>query len=160
MNINFNNSNNNKYLILLFIVSIFSALVFLASYKDIQWVFANSQVSMKDEMNNMTKMQNQNMMMDSCQMQKMMMEQMNKTGMGMMMGPMMGMAQNMTMPCMMMAPMMIGNQTKMGVTPCLIIMDPSQMQKMMMEHMKDPKHLQMMMEQMNKTGMMMENTNK
>jgi hypothetical protein len=144
MNINFNNSNNNnKYLILLFIVSIFSAIVFLASYKDIQWVFANSQVSMKDEMNNMTKMQNQNMMMDSSQMQKMMMEQMNKTGMGMMMGP-----------------MMIGNQTKMGVTPCLIIMDPSQMQKMMMEHMKDPKHLQMMMEQMNKTGMMMENTNK
>ena len=98
------------------------------------------------------------MMMDSSQMQKMMMEQMNKTGM--MMGPMMGMAQNMTMPCMMMAPMMIGNQTKMGVTPCLIMMDPSQMQKMMMEHMKDPKHLQMMMEQMNKTGMMMENTNK
>jgi hypothetical protein len=71
--------------------------------------------------------------MVSTQMQKMMMEQKNKTGM--MMGPMMGMG-----------PMMM--------------MDPNQMQKMMMEHMKDPKHLQMMMEQMNKTGMMMGKTNK
>ena len=57
---------------------------------------------------------------------------------------------------------MIGNQTMMGVTPCMMMMDPTQMQKMMMEHMKDPKHLQMMMELMNinKTGMTMKKTNK
>jgi hypothetical protein len=43
---------------------------------------------MKDNMNNMMGMQNQNMMMDQSQMQTMM-KQMNKTGM-MGMGPMMG----------------------------------------------------------------------
>jgi hypothetical protein len=154
MNTTFNNRNNNRYLILLSIVSVFSAIVFLASYENIQSVFANSQISMKDQMNNMTTMQNQNMTMVSSQMQKMMMEQMNKTGM------MMGMKQGMMVPCMMMGPMMIGNQTMMGVTPCMMMMDPSQMQTMMMEHMKDPKHWQMMIEQMNKTGMMMEKTDK
>ena len=51
-------------------VSVFSAIVFLASYKDVQSVFANPQV------------------MDPNQMQTMM-KQMNKTGM-MMKGPMMG----------------------------------------------------------------------
>src|SRR5687768_5344455 len=106
MNINFNIRNNNKHLILLFIVSVVSAIGFLASYNNIQSVFANSQISMKDQMNNMTTMQNQNMTMVSSQMQKMMMEQMNKTGM--MMGPMIGMR-----------PMMM--------------MDLNQMQKMMME---------------------------
>ena len=155
MNTTFNNRNNNRYLILLSIVSVFSAIVFLASYENIQLVFANSQISMKDQMNNMTTMQNQNMTMVSSQMQKMMMEQMNKTGM------MMGMKQGMMMmPCMMMGPMMIGNQTTMGITPCMMMMDPTQMQKMMIEHMKEPKHLQMMMKQMNKTGMMMGKTNK
>jgi len=158
MNTTFNNRNNNRYLILLSIVSVFSAIVFLASYENIQLVFANSQISMKDQMNNMTTKQNQNMTMVSSQMQKMMMEQMNKTGM--MMGPMMGMTQGMTMPCMVMGPMMIGNQTTMGITPCMMMMDPTQMQKMMIEHMKEPKHLQMMMKQMNKTGMMMGKTNK
>ena len=68
-------------------VSVFSAIVFLASYEDIQQsVFANPQDTMKDQMNNMMGMQNQNMMMDPSQMQTMM-KQMNKTGM--MMGPMM-----------------------------------------------------------------------
>ncbi len=81
MNIDFNRRNNSKHLILLFIVSLVSAIVFLDSYKDIHSVFANSQFSMKDQMNNMTGMQNPNMMMDPSQMQKMMMEQMNKTGM-------------------------------------------------------------------------------
>ena len=52
MNINFINRNNNRYLILFFMVSVFSAIVFLASYKDIQSVFANPQVTMKDQMNN------------------------------------------------------------------------------------------------------------
>ena len=158
MHTNFNNRNNNKYLILLYIASVFSAIVFLASYENIQSVLANSQISMKDQMNNMTTMQNKNMTMVSSQIQKMMMEQMNKTGM--MMGSMMGMTQGMTMPCMVMGPMMIGNQTMIGVTPCIMMMDPNQMQTMMMEHMKDPKHLQMMMEQMNKTGMMIGKTNK
>lgn len=69
MNINFNNKNN-RYYVLFFMVSVFSAIVFLASYKDVQSVFANPQV------------------MDPNQMQTMM-KQMNKTGM-MMMGPMMG----------------------------------------------------------------------
>ncbi len=87
MNINFNNRNNNRYLILFFTASVFGAIVFLASYEDIQSVFANSQVTMKDQMNNMMGMQNPNMMMDPSQMQTMM-GQMNKTGM--MMGPMMG----------------------------------------------------------------------
>lgn len=86
MNINFNNVNNNRHLILFVMVSVFIAIVFLASYEGIQQsVFANPQVTMKDRMNNMTGMQNQNMMMDPSQMQKMMMEQMNKTGMMMMM---------------------------------------------------------------------------
>ena len=50
MNINFNNRNNNRYLILLFMVSVFSAIVFLASYEDIQQsVFANPQDTMKDQ---------------------------------------------------------------------------------------------------------------
>jgi hypothetical protein len=182
MNIDINNKNNSRYLILLFMVSVFSAIVFLASHENIQQsVFANPQDTMKDQMNNMTGMQNPNMMMDQSQMQKLMMEQMNKTGMmmGSMMGMepmmmdqsqmqklmmeqmnktgmMMGMKQGMMMPCMMMGPMMIGNHTTMGVMPCITMMDPTQMQKMMMEHMKDPKHMQLMMEQMNKTGMMME----
>jgi hypothetical protein len=86
MNINFNNRNNNRYLILFFTASVFGAIVFLASYEDIQSVFANSQVTMKDQMNNMMGMQNPNMMMDPNKMQTMM-GQMNKTGM--MMGPMM-----------------------------------------------------------------------
>ena len=61
-------------------VSVFSAIVFLASFEDIQSVFAN-QVTMKDQMmNNMMGMQNQNMMMDQNQKQAMM-KQMNKTGM-------------------------------------------------------------------------------
>ena len=68
-------------------VFLFSAIVFLANYEDIEWVFANPQVTIKDQMNNMMGMQNQNMMMDPSQMQAMM-KQMNKTGM--MMGPMMG----------------------------------------------------------------------
>ncbi len=68
-------------------VFLFSAIVFLANYEDIESVFANPQVTIKDQMNNMMGMQNQNMMMDPSQMQAMM-KQMNKTGM--MMGPMMG----------------------------------------------------------------------
>ena len=93
-------------------VSVFSAIVFLASYENIQSVFANSQVTMKDQMNNMMGMQNQNMMMDPSQMQTMM-KQMNKTGM--MMGPMMMMdpsqmqtmmGQQMNKTGMMMGPMM------------------------------------------------------
>ena len=68
-------------------VSVFSVIVFLASYEDIQQsVFANSQVTMKDKMNNMMGMENQNMMMGPSQMQTRR-EQMNKTDM--MMGPMM-----------------------------------------------------------------------
>ena len=44
MNTNFNNrsNNNHRYLILLSIVSVFSAIVFLTSSKAIQSVFANS----------------------------------------------------------------------------------------------------------------------
>ena len=72
-------------------VFLFSAIVFLANYEDIQSVFANPQVTTKDQMNNMMGMQNQNMMMDPSQMQAMM-KQMNKTGM--MMGPMMMMEDN------------------------------------------------------------------
>lgn len=68
MNINFNNKNN-RYYVIFFMVSVFSAIVFFASYKDVQSVFANPPV------------------MDQNQMQTMM-KQMNKTGM--MMGPMMG----------------------------------------------------------------------
>ena len=55
-------------------VSVFSAIVFLASYKDLQSVYANPQV-MKDQMNK-TGMMDQKPM----QIQKMM-KQMNKTGM-------------------------------------------------------------------------------
>ena len=69
-------------------VSVFSAIVFLASYENIQQsVFANPQDTVKEKMNNMMGIPNQNMMMDPSQMQAMM-KQMNKTGM--MMGPMMG----------------------------------------------------------------------
>ena len=39
---------------------------------------------------------------------------------------MMGMGQGMTMPCMMMAPMMMGNQTMMGMMPCMM-MNPGMM---------------------------------
>jgi hypothetical protein len=80
MNINFNN-NNNSYYVLFFIISVFSAIVFLGSYNDVQSVFANPLV-MKDQMNNTMGTQNQNMMTDQkpMQMQKMM-KQMNKTGM-------------------------------------------------------------------------------
>ena len=70
-------------------VSVFSAIVFLTTYDDIQQsVFANSQVTMKDQMNNMMGMQNQNMMMMNPSQMQTMMGQMNKTGM--MMGPMIG----------------------------------------------------------------------
>ena len=55
-------------------VSVFSAIVFLASYEDIQSVFANSSYYERSKMNNMMGMQNQNMMMDSSQMQTMMMD--------------------------------------------------------------------------------------
>jgi hypothetical protein len=79
-------------------ISVFNAIVFLASYEDLQSVFANSQVTMKDQMNNMMGMQNQNMMMDPSQMQTMM-KQMNKTGM--MMGPMMMMMDPSQMQTMM-----------------------------------------------------------
>ena len=69
-------------------VSVFSGIIFLATYEDIQQsVFVNPQVTIKDHMNNMLGMQNQNMMMDPSQMQTMM-QQMNKTGM-MGMGPIM-----------------------------------------------------------------------
>jgi hypothetical protein len=68
MNINFNNKNN-RYYVLLFMVSLFSTIVFLASYKDVQSVFANPPVMHPNQMQTM-------------------MKQMNKTGM--MMAPMMG----------------------------------------------------------------------
>jgi hypothetical protein len=188
MNINFNKRNNNRYLILFVMVFLFSAIVFLANYEDIQSVFANSQATTKNQMNNMMGMQNQNMMMDPSQMQAMV-KQMNKTGMigmgpmmmmggqqwpmmgigpmmgmgpmmmqpmnqsGMMgIGPMMGMGQAMTMPCMMMSPMMMGNQTMMGMMPCMM-MNPGMMG--MGPIMMDPSQMQAMMKQMNKTGMMM-----
>jgi hypothetical protein len=188
MNINFNKRNNNRYLILFVMVFLFSAIVFLANYEDIQSVFANSQATTKNQMNNMMGMQNQNMMMDPSQIQAMM-KQMNKTGMigmgpmmmmggqqwpmmgigpmmgmgpmmmqpmnqsGMMgIGPMMGMGQAMTMPCMMMSPMMMGNQTMMGMMPCMM-MNPGMMG--MGPIMMDPSQMQAMMKQMNKTGMMM-----
>jgi competence protein ComGC len=81
MNTTFNDrNNNNRYLILLSIVSVFSAIVFLVSYENIQSVFANSQGPMKDQMKNMMGMQNNSMMMDQNQKQAMM-KQMNKTGM-------------------------------------------------------------------------------
>jgi hypothetical protein len=79
MNTTFNNRNNNRYLILLSIVSVFSTIVFLASYEALQSVFANPQGPMKDQMKNMMGMQNQSMM-DQNQKQAMM-KQMNKTGM-------------------------------------------------------------------------------
>lgn len=79
MNTYFNNRNNNRYLILLSIVSVFSAIVFLTSSEAIQSVFANSQVTMKDQMKNMMGMENKSMMMDQNQKQAMM-KQMNKTG--------------------------------------------------------------------------------
>ncbi|MGZ5472227.1 MAG: hypothetical protein ACXWE0_11205 [Nitrososphaeraceae archaeon] len=96
MNTTFNNRNNNRYLILLSIVSVFSTIVFLASYEALQSVFANPQGPMKDQMKNMMGMQNQSMMKDQMknmmgmQNQSMMMDQnqkqammkeMNKTGM-------------------------------------------------------------------------------
>jgi len=66
---------------------------------------------------------NQNMMMKQMgqtgMMGIMMMQPMNPTGT--MMGPMMGMGQGMTMPCMLMAPMMMGNQTMMGMMPCMMM---------------------------------------
>ena len=162
MNINFNNKNN-RYYVIFFMVSVFSAIVFLASYKDVQSVFANPPV-MKDQMSNMTGTQNKNMMMDPNQMLAVM-KQMNKTGMMMagqqppMMGPMMGMGQGMAMPCMMMAPMMMGNQTMMGMMPCMMnpgmMMGGQQPPMMGQMMMMDPNQMQTMMKQMNKTGMMM-----
>ena len=86
MNTTFNKRNNNRYLILLSIVSVISTIVFLTSSESIQSVFANPQGPMKDQMNNMMGMQNQNIMMNPSQMQAMM-KQMNKTA-GMMMGQM------------------------------------------------------------------------
>ena len=57
----------------------------------------------------------------------MMMQPMNQTGRwDGTMGPMMGMGQGMTMPCMMMVPMMMGNQTMMGMMPCMM-MNPGMM---------------------------------
>ena len=47
-----------------FMLSSLSAIVFLASVEDIQLAFANPQITMKDEMNNMSGIQNQNMMME------------------------------------------------------------------------------------------------
>jgi hypothetical protein len=61
-------------------VSVFSTIVFLASYEAIQSVFANPQGTMKDQMKNMMGMQNQSMMMDQSQKQAIM-KQMNKTEM-------------------------------------------------------------------------------
>ena len=90
-------------------VSVFSTIVFLASYKDIQSVFANPQGTMKDQMDNMMGTQNQNMMMNPSQMQTTM-KQMNKTGM--MMGPMMMMGGQ-QWPMMGMGPMMMNNDGQM-----------------------------------------------
>ena len=107
-------------------VSVFNVILFLASYKDTQSVFANPSIT-KDQMNNMMGTQNQNMMTDPSKINTMM-KQMKNTGMMMggqqwpMMGSMMmGMGRGMTMPCMMMAPMMMGNQTMMSMMPCMMM---------------------------------------
>ena len=110
MNINFNNKNN-RYYVIFFMLSVFSAIVFFASYKDVQSVFANPPV------------------MDQNQMQTMM-KQMNKTGM-MMAGqqpPMMG-------PMMMVDPnqMQTMIQHMMDQTMMQHMMDPSHMQTMMQQ---------------------------
>ena len=76
---------------------------------------------------------NQNMMMG----QWSMMKQMNQTGMG----PMM-MGQGMMMPCMMISPVMMGNQTMIAMMPCMMGMGPMMNQTVMMGPM------------MNQTGMM------
>jgi len=148
MNINFNNMNS-RYLILFFMVSVFSVIVFLASYKDTESVFANPPIT-KDQMNNMMGTQNQNMMTDPRKINTMM-KQMNNTGMMMggqqwpMMGSMMmGTGQGMTMPCMMMAPMMMGNQTMMSMIPCMM-MAPMMMGGQQPSIM-DRKHHHMMVE--------------
>ena len=80
MNTTFNIRNNNRYLILLSIVSVFSTIVFLTSSESIQSVFATPQGPTKDQMKNMMGMQNQSRMMDQNQKQAMM-KQMNKTSM-------------------------------------------------------------------------------
>jgi hypothetical protein len=175
MSININN-RNNRYLILLCMVSIFSAIVvFLASYENIQQsVFANSQVTMKDQINNMKGMQNQNMVMNPSQMQPMV-QPMNKTGMmmgeqqwpmmgmeSMIMQPMnqtgmMGMGQGMAIPCKMMTMMMIGNQTIVSMAPCMMMNQTGMMG--MGPMMTDPSQMQPMMQPMNKTDMMMKPMN-
>ena len=145
-------------------VSVFSLIVFLASYKDTQSVFANPSIT-KVQMNNMMGTQNQNMMTDPSKINTMM-KQMNNTGKMMggqqwpMMGSMMiGIGRGMTMPCMMMAPMMMGNQTMMGMMPCMMnpgmMMGGQQPPMMGQMMMMDPNQMQTMMKQMNKTGMMM-----
>ena len=100
-----------------------------------------------------------------------MMKQMNQTGM--MMGPMMGMAQGMTMPCML-TPITIGNQTMIGIIPCM--MNPGMMMDAQQSAMRgwfgdlivviippvidammmDPSQMRTMMNQINQTGMMMD----
>jgi len=60
-------------------VSVFNVILFLASYKDIQSVFANPSI-MNDQMNNIMGTQNQNMMTDHSKI-KTMMKQVNNTGM-------------------------------------------------------------------------------
>jgi hypothetical protein len=63
----------------------------------------------------------------------------------------------MVMPCIMMAPMMIGNQTRMGIMPCMInprMMMGGQQPPMIGHMMTDPTQMQKMMKQMNKTSMM------
>ena len=72
---------------------------------------------------------NQNMMMG----QWSMMKQMNQTGMG----PMM-MGQGMMMPCMMISPMMMGNQTMMAMMPCMMGMGPMNQTGMMGPMMMGP----------------------
>ena len=79
---------------------------------------------------------NQNMMMG----QLPMMKQMNQTGMG----PMM-MGQGMMMPCMMISPIMMGNQTMMAMMPCMMGMGPMNQTGIMGPMMMGP---------MNQTGMM------
>ncbi|MFB5600222.1 MAG: hypothetical protein ACE5SW_08360 [Nitrososphaeraceae archaeon] len=193
MYISLNNRNYSTYLILLSFIALFSSIVFLAGYENIEpSVFANPQVTMKDQMNNIMGMQNHNssdpnqmqtmreqmnmtwmigmgpMMMQPMNqtgmigMGPMMMQPMNQTGMigmgpmmmqlmnqtGMMgMGPMMSIGQSMAIPCMMIAPVIMGNQTSMGIIPCMI--NPGLMGTAPMMGMEP-----MMMQSMNQTGMM------
>ena len=85
----------------------------------------------------------QNMMMD----QSSMMHQLNQMGMMGMEPPVM-MGQGM-MPCIVIGPMMIGNQIMMSIMPC-IMMNPGMMGPMMGPQMMNPG----MMGPMNQTEMM------